>query len=192
MLRIGITGGIGSGKTIVSRIFVSLGIPVFYADAEAQRLMHEDEDLRKLIIKGFGSDAYINDKLNRHYLSSIVFNNKEKLLQLNTIVHPATKRASEKWMKEQSSPYALREAALLFESGAVEGLDTVIGVYAPQALRIQRAMKRSNLTRDEVLARINKQIKEEIKMRLCDHVIINDEQHAVLPQVLKLHHKFIA
>lgn len=189
MLKVGITGGIGSGKTIVSKIFASMGIAVFYADSEAQKLMNEDSVLRNQIIAEFGDQSYIDDKLNRQYLSSIVFNDKEKLQKLNSFVHPATKRSSEAWIAKQSSPYILREAALLFESGAVAGLDKVIGVYAPQALRIQRTMKRNNLSRDEVLARINKQIKEEIKMRLCDYVIINDGQQAVLPQVIQLHNK---
>ena len=192
MLRIGITGGIGSGKSTVSRIFEVLGIPVYYADDAAKRLMQEDPELREELIREFGPETYTNGQLNRPWLASIVFNNKEKLELLNSLVHPATIRDGERWAIQQSAPYSLKEAALMFESGSQQYLDYVIGVSAPTALRIQRAMRRDNITREEVLARMNKQIQENIKMRLVDYVIINDEQQALIPQVISLHEKFIA
>ena len=189
MLRVGLTGGIGSGKSTVAKIFEVLGIPVYYADAAAKRLMNEDDELKKNIIAHFGRESYENDQLNRSYISSLVFNNKEKLELLNSLTHPATIRDANKWMQRQTSPYTIKEAALIFESGSAEHLDHVIGVYTPAPLRIQRIMQRDNTTREEVLQRMSRQIDEDIKMRLCDSIIINDEQQLLIPQVLELHEK---
>ena len=191
MLRIGITGGIGSGKSTVARIFGVLGIPVYYADGAAKRLMNEDPGLIEQIIHHFGSSAYENGKLNRSYISSLVFNDKEKLDLLNSIVHPATIRDSDNWMKHQNSPDVLKEAALIFESGSQQGLDYVIGVSAPAPLRIHRAMKRDGISRAEVTAKMTRQIQETIKMRLCNFIIINDEQSMLIPQVITLHNKLL-
>lgn len=191
-LRIGITGGIGSGKTTVARVFEVLGIPVYYADDAAKRIMNEDEALKQEIIKNFGEQSYINGKLNREYLGSIVFKDKKKLAVLNALVHPATIRNSNAWMKCQTTPYAIREAALIFESGVQAQLDYVIGVSAPVELRIRRAMHRDNITREQVMERMDRQINETIKMRLCDFVIVNDEKKPVIPQVLKLHEQLLS
>lgn len=192
ILKIGITGGIGSGKTTVAKVFEVLGIPIYYADDEAKRMMNEDESLKQQLLQLFGKKTYVDGKLNRQYLSSMVFNSDEKLALLNSIVHPATIRDAERWMQQQKTPYAIKEAALIFESGAQKQLDYVIGVYAPAPLRIQRAMKRNHATREEVKARMDKQIEEEIKMRLCDYVITNDEQELVIPQVIKIHKALMA
>ena len=186
MLRIGLTGGIGSGKSTVAKIFETLGIPVYYADDASKRLMNENEELKNSIQQHFGQEAYTDGKLNRKHLSSLVFNNPEKLALLNSIVHPATIKDAEKWMQKQTAPYAIKEAALIFESGSQEHLDKVIGVYAPAAIRIQRVMQRDNASREEAISRMNKQINEEIKMRLCDYVVTNDEQQLLIPQVLQL------
>ena len=193
MLRVGLTGGIGSGKSTVAGIFEVIGIPVTYADAEARRLMNENRPLRDAIRHHFGEDAYPNDMLDRKYLAAQVFNDPARLRLLNSLVHPVTLREGRRWMQEQSGrhPYAIREAALLFESAAAGELDFIIGVYAPAALRIHRAMQRDNVTREEVIRRMNNQIDEEIKMRLCDAVIHNDETHAVIPQVLALHQQLL-
>jgi dephospho-CoA kinase len=191
MLKVGITGGIGSGKSTVARIFEVLGIPVYYADDAAKRIMNEDPELRQSIIDTFGEATYTNGVLNRSVLSSLVFNNPEKLEQLNAIVHPATIRNGERWMKAQTTTYAIKEAAIFFESGSAANLDYIIGVYAPTALRIHRAMQRDKITREAVLARMSRQIDENIKMRLCNYVIINDEQQPVLPQVLSLHKELL-
>ncbi|MEO6254055.1 MAG: dephospho-CoA kinase [Ferruginibacter sp.] len=192
MLKIGLTGGIGSGKTTVAKAFEVLGIPVYYADDAAKRLMSEDEELKEKIKLQFGQDAYKTGKLDRKYLSGIVFNNPEKLNQINALVHPATLRDAESWMQKQTSPYAIKEAALIFESGAHEFLDHVIGVTAPAPLRILRTMQRDGISREEVMARMDKQMDEIIKMKLCDFVIKNDEQEMLLPQILELHNKLLS
>jgi dephospho-CoA kinase len=188
MLKVGITGGIGSGKSTVCKVFELLGIPVYYADTAAKEIMHTDGELKLSIQKHFGKDIYgPDDKLDRAALGKIVFNDKERLALLNSLVHPATIKHSEEWSKRQTAPYTIKEAALMFESESFHHLDRIIGVFAPQPLRIQRVMKRDNVTREEVLARINKQIDENIKMRLCDYVIHNDDQQLVIPQVLSIH-----
>ncbi|MGC4103324.1 dephospho-CoA kinase [Ferruginibacter sp.] len=187
MIKVGITGGIGSGKSTVAKVFEVLGIPVYYADDAGKRLMNEDAALIQKIKDEFGEAAYKNGQLDRKYLAGIVFNSPEKLTTLNAIVHPATIADAERWMHQQSTHYALKEAAIIFESGAQQQLDYVIGVYAPAPLRIQRAMHRDNITRDEVVQRMNKQMDESIKMRLCDFVIKNDEQELLIPQVQQLH-----
>lgn len=192
MLKVGITGGIGSGKSTVAKIFEVLGIPVYYADIAAKQLMHEDEALKQLLREHFGEAIYKDGKLDRSLLSSLVFNNKEKLELLNSLIHPATINAGLRWMEAQTTPYAIKEAALIFESGSQEHLDFVIGVYAPVALRIQRVMERDKITREEVQRRMQYQINEEMKMKLCNAVIVNDEQEMVIPQVLELHKKLLA
>ena len=192
IIKVGITGGIGSGKSTVAKVFEVLGIPVYYADDAAKRLMNEDENLIAQIKKEFGDEAYVNGKLNRKYLSHLVFKNDEQLALLNSIVHPATLRDSDKWMQQQTTPYAIKEAALIFESGASRQLDYVIGVYAPTPLRMERILKRDNASREEVKARMEKQMNDEQKMELCDYIITNDEQELVVPQVIKIHEGFLA
>lgn len=191
MLKIGITGGIGSGKSTVTKIFEVLDIPVYNADDAAKRLMNENEALKTAIKQIFGDAAYTNELLNRKYIADIVFTNPRKLEALNAVVHPVTLLDAELWMQKQHSPYAIKEAALIFESGAQEQLDYVIGVYAPAPLRIQRTMQRDGVTREAVQARMNKQINETIKMRLCDFIITNDNQQLLIPQVIELHQKLL-
>lgn len=190
-LKVGITGGIGSGKSTVAKIFELLNVPVYYADAASKRLYHTDKELMANLKKHFGEDIYTAEQLNRSKLAAIVFNDKAKLERLNSLVHPPTIRDAEEWIKKQTAPYVIKEAALLFESGSVAGLDYVIGVYAPVHIRIKRTMDRDGITRDEVISRMNKQIDEDIKMKLCDFVINNNEQELVIPQVLSLHQKFL-
>lgn len=192
MLKIGITGGIGSGKSTVAEMFAVLGIPIYQADTAARRLMNTDPELKADIRKHFGDAAYTAEgQLNRKYLGNIVFNNPDKLALLNELTHPATIRDSEEWAASQTAPYIIKEAAILFESGSNHYLDAVIGVSAPKALRIQRVMERDHITQNEVLARMRRQIDEDIKMRLSDHVIFNDEQQLIIPQVLALHEKLL-
>ena len=191
MLKIGLTGGIGSGKTTVSQIFKILGVPVFDADTAAKEAMKNNPALKEKLIATFGAAVYVEHKLNRKYLANIVFNDSHQLDLLNALVHPITIAAAADWFETQNSPYVIKEAALIFEAGAGLGLDYVIGVFAPKALRIERVMDRDHLSKEEVLSRINRQIDDEIKMKLCDFVIQNDNQVLLTKQVLELHEKFL-
>ena len=189
MLKIGLTGGIGSGKSTVAAIFEVLGIPVYDADTAAKRLMNEDEALKAAITASFGEASYINGQLDRNYLSATVFSDPGKLALLNDIVHPATIADARRWFRQQSAPYAIKEAALIFESQSHVQLDFVIGVYAPPELRILRAMERDQSTREQVEARMHKQMDEAEKLMRCDFVIHNDEKQLLIPQVIALHDK---
>lgn len=191
MLKIGITGGIGSGKSIVSNIFKVLGIAVFDADFAAKQIMNENKIVQQHLIDAFGESVFLNNELNKKYLANIVFNDAYQLEKLNAIVHPATIEAGNQWVKQQKSIYILKEAALLFESGSAADLDYIIGVYAPKIVRIKRVMQRDNVNEQAVINRMNKQIDESLKMKLCDFVIINDEQQLLIPQVLALHKIFV-
>ena len=191
MLKVGLTGGIGAGKSTVARIFEVLGIPVYHADKEAKRLMQTNPSLIEKIKIAFSEKAYVEGILDRKFLSSLVFNDKHKLELLNSIVHPFTIQDSMEWMKKQTSPYAVKEAALIFESGSQGEFDTIIGVFAPPAMRIHRTIQRDQVERDKVLNRIEKQLDENIKMKLCDHVLINNEQKLLVPQVIDLHEKLM-
>lgn len=190
-LRIGLTGGIGSGKSTVSGIFKVLGIPVFDADTAAKEVMQTNPALRQAIIDTFGEAVYTDGQLNRKQLAALVFSDPFQLETLNALVHPYTIAAAEEWAALQTTPYTVKEAALFFEAGSAIGFDYMIGVFAPQHLRIKRVMDRDQVSREEVLSRMKRQIQEEIKMRLCDFVVLNDDQHLLIPQVLKLHEQFL-
>ena len=193
MLKVGITGGIGSGKTTVCRVFEVLGIPVFYADDAAKSIMHTDALLREDIIEGFGKDSYtVNGDLDRAYIAAIVFSNKEQLDKLNALVHPAVFRAFESWVAEQKDvPYVLKEAALLFESDAYKMCDQSILVKSPEALKFERIMVRDQITLEEVRLRMDRQFSDEKKEKMADHLITNNEQLLLIPQILALHRHFI-
>lgn len=193
-LKIGITGGIGSGKSTVAAIFEVLGIPVYYADHRAKWLMVNHPALVASIKKVFGDDAYLVDgQLNRAHIAKIAFNNPEKLQKLNALVHPAVKIDYEQWhAQQQNVPYTLKEAALLFESGSANELDAIIEVFAAQKIRIDRVRKRDGLTRKQVLSRIKNQMPEREKRKLADFVILNDGKKGLINQVLALHHQLKA
>lgn len=191
MLKVGITGGIGSGKTTVCQVFETLGIPVFYADAAAKYLMNNDPLLIKKITELFGESAYIDQQLDRSYISSKAFTNPELLKQLNAVVHPATINYGDKWMKERTTPYVLKEAAIFFESGTYKQMDLIIGVYANKETRLQRVMQRSDMTKEEVEERMAQQMNEEEKMKRCDYVINNNDHDTIIPQVLQLHEELL-
>ncbi|HUX84122.1 MAG TPA: dephospho-CoA kinase [Chitinophagaceae bacterium] len=192
MLKVGITGGIGSGKSTVCRIFSILGVPVYHADARARFLMQSDPGLKESLLSRFGKETYKEEILDRDYLASRVFGNPGALSDLNALVHPAVIRDAQAWFDSQNTTYVIKEAALLFESGAFHLLDLVIGVSAPQPLRVLRAMKRDGKTREEILRRMKAQIPEEMKMLLCQEVLFNDERQLLIPQVLRLHQKFLS
>ncbi len=192
MLKVGITGGIGSGKSIVCQVFEMLGIPIFNADAAAKFLMETDNSLVANLKMAFGEAIYDkNGKLDRAALSAKVFNDAAQLNLLNALVHPATILFAAQWMEQQTSPYALKEAALLFESNSYQDLDFIIGVTAPQEIRVQRAMLRDGVAASKILERIAMQMNEEEKMQRCDFVIQNDNKKAILPQVLAIHEKLL-
>ncbi|MDI9319026.1 MAG: dephospho-CoA kinase [Phycisphaerales bacterium] len=187
MLKVGITGGIGSGKSTVCQVFETLGIPVLYADGIAKMLMEQDPQLRAQIIALLGADAYKGNKLNRAYISQIVFADSERLHQLNALTHPPVIAYGEAWLQQQKSAYALKEAALFFESGSDKNVDLMIGVSAPLHLRIQRSMQREDISEQAVQERIAKQMEEPEKMSRCDYLIYNDDAHSIIEQVLELH-----
>jgi len=185
--KVGLTGGMGSGKSIIAKIFETIGIPVFNADTIAKKLMEEDPELKQKITQLFGADTYLDGKLDRAFLAGIVFNDKEKLALLNNVVHPATLAAASDWMNQQTAPYMVKEAALIFEAGAEKHLDLVIGVSAPKDMRIKRVMERDGIGKEQAEARMQNQMDDTEKMSLCDYVIINDEKHLIIPQVLRIH-----
>lgn len=194
MLKIGITGGIGSGKTTVCKVFELLGIPVFYADAAAKEVMHTDDELRKGIISAFGVESFSKaGLLNRKYIADIVFHDKKALETLNALVHPAVFRAFDTWLLSQvDAPYVLKEAALLFESGSYKMCTHSILVKAPEALKISRVMQRDRITEKEVRLRMLRQFSDAEKEQLADFTILNDENTLLIPQVLKLHEHFLS
>ena len=190
MKKIGITGGIGSGKTYVSEVFSSLGIPVFNADVESKRLMSSSDKLISLVKDSFGNDIYTNGVLDKKKLASIVFSDKEKLENLNNIIHPIVKQEFIDWCKQQNSSYVIKEAAILFESNSDKGLDAVICVSAPLNIRIDRAVKRDGSSEKEIKNRIENQISQEEKENLSDYIIVNDGVQSLLPQILEIHQLF--
>ena len=183
---IGLTGGIGSGKSVVAKVFATLGIPVFNADEAAKRIMQTSPEIKAKLIQQFGKDIYNESGLDKEKLSGIVFNDPFQLQLLNAIIHPVTIQAAKDWAAKQTSPYVIKEAALIFESGAADGLYKVIGVTAPLSLRTHRVMQRDGISKDQVDARMRNQISDTIKMRLCDYVIENNNQQMVIPQVLEI------
>ena len=203
---IGLTGGIGSGKSTIAKVFANLGVPIFDADAAAKNIMNTSEVIKEKLMAAFGEQIYAYDNefgkkadvklkeavLDRVYLSKLVFSDPYKLELLNSIVHPITIQAALDWAASQTAPYVIKEAALFFESGSIAGVQKMIGVTAPKALRIHRVMKRDHCTKEEVEKRMIHQIDEALKMKLCDWVIVNDNQHLVLPQVIALHEKIMA
>lgn len=187
MLSVGITGGIGSGKSTVAKIFSVLGVPVFNADEAARWLMEHDSNLVNAIKNLFGNDVYTNGVLQRKLLAEIVFNNNQKLAELNAATHPATIKYFLKWKEQQQAPYILKEAAILFESGANRGLNKVINVTAPESLRISRVKERDGLSETQIKQRMDKQLTDTERNARSDFEIINDEQFELIPQVIQIH-----
>jgi len=193
-LQIGITGGIGAGKSLVCRIFQSLGVPIYDADSHAKNLMTIDGILVDQIKKEFGTLSY-DEKggLSRKYLSATVFNDETKLSKLNSLVHPRVALDYDRWLAEhEASPYVIKEAALLFESGSSALLDKIVVVTAPEKMRVQRVLKRDpQRTEQDVMNIIRNQMTEEEKLKRADAVIQNNETELVVPQVLKLHRQWV-
>ena len=191
MIKVGITGGIGSGKTTVCEVFERLGVPVYYADKQAKYLMETDKKLREAIRQLFGDEAFdAENNLNRAFIAGIVFKDEAKLLALNALVHPAVKADYDSWnaiLARKEYPYNLKEAALLVESGSYKDLDKLIVVSAPLEDRIKRVMARDNITAEQVKTRIDAQLPESEKVKLADYVIDNNLIMELVPQVGKVH-----
>jgi dephospho-CoA kinase len=192
MLKIGITGGIGSGKTTVCRIFELLGISIYYADEASKKLLVTDPEIKKEIVAVFGEEVLDDQQfISRKKVAARVFGNESELKKLNAIMHPAVALHFESWLKDQAGkPYILKEAAILFESGAYKQMDKIITVSAPEELRIARVLNRDVVTKEEVQRRISAQLSEEERIKRSDYVIVNDEEQLVIPQVMKLHQLF--
>lgn len=192
LFRVGITGGIGSGKTTVCHLFEALGIPVYYADDRAKWLLGHDEALIKAVKDILGEEAYVNGQYNRAYVAEVVFRNPELLAQLNAISHPAVEADSRKWHESYTNvPYTLKEAALMIESGSHQYLDYLIVVTAPEALRVERVMHRDGVGAAAVQSRIARQMAEPEKIKLADWVIVNDGKQALIPQVWEIHQQLM-
>ncbi len=190
MIKVGITGGIGSGKTTVCKLFELLGIAVYYSDDEAKKILNHDPTVKSELLNLFGTTILNEfDQIDRKKIAAIVFSDTTKLVKLNAIVHPAVATHFEDWCKKQSSSYILKEAAILFESGANKQVDKTIVVTAPVELKLLRVMARDKTTEAEVLKRMANQLPDEEKIKLSDFVINNDEQNLLIPQVLLVHNQ---
>ena len=187
MIKVGLTGGIGSGKTTVAKYFSELGIPIYYADLEARRLMKSSSLIKRKLIKEFGNDAYKDGELNTSFLASIVFKDKSKLAQINSIIHPEVAKDFLSWIKKQNAPYVIEESAILFENNLIDHFDYIITVTAPADVRINRIIKRDSTSKKEVLLRMNNQWDDKKKIELSDYIIHNIELSDTKKQVKELH-----
>lgn len=187
MLRVGLTGGIGSGKTMGARVFRALEVPVFEADAEGRRLLNEDAAVREAVVARFGPGLVRDGGIDRAALASIVFNAPEALRDLNGIIHPAVRESFRRWTDRQQAPYVMMEAAILVESGGYKAMDRIVVVTAPEELRIRRVMLRDGVDEQAVRARMANQGSEAERLVVAGHVIHNDDTQLVIPQVLAVH-----
>ncbi|MBL7969003.1 MAG: dephospho-CoA kinase [Prolixibacteraceae bacterium] len=193
MIKVGITGGIGSGKSTVCKVFSVLGVPVFYADSTAKQLMNSDPLLRDQLIHLFGAAVYLPDQtIDRKYLAGIVFSNTSLLEKLNHIVHPAVRKAFDDWCLNQNAPYIIHEAAILFESGFYKMMDKTIMVYTDEHERIERVVKRDKIPVEMVIQRMKNQWKDEEKIKLADYVIGNNDRELIIPQIVEIDKKLRA
>lgn len=192
-MKIGVTGGIGSGKSTVCQIFEHLNVPVYDADKRAKALMQDNPELKKQIRKTFGWDTYDEkDQLNRSYLAKVVFNDSKKLNTLNSLVHPAVFEDYREWVaKQHDYPYSIKEAALMFETDSYKELDKIIVVTAPIDTRLERVVQRDNVKNDDVLKRMENQMSDRERIAKADFIIKNDGKSSLINQVLQLHHHFL-
>ncbi|HET6227058.1 MAG TPA: dephospho-CoA kinase [Bacteroidia bacterium] len=193
MLKIGITGGIGSGKTTICKVFEVLGVPVYYADDASRQLLENDKDVQHKVIAAFGEHVLDETgRIARKKVAAVVFGNEEQLKKLNGIIHPAVALHFESWLKQhQQYFYILKEAAIMFESGAYLQLDKIITITAPEQLRIARVMKRDGTSKQEIERRMKAQLPEEERIKRSQFVIVNDEQELVIPQIMEVHRRLL-
>ncbi|GAA3589095.1 dephospho-CoA kinase [Flavivirga amylovorans] len=191
MIIVGLTGGIGSGKTTVAKEFEALGVPVYIADAEAKNLMNKSKIIKRKLIQLFGDNAYINNKLNKQFIADIIFNNKDYLQKMNTIIHPRVAKHFEKWMLKQDASYVIKEVAILFENGGHKACDYIITVTAPKDLRIKRLLIRDNTTKDKIEAIMNNQWTDEEKIKYSQYIIENSDLEIAKNQVVDIHNDIL-
>ena len=190
-LRLGVTGGIGCGKTTVCRVFSVLGIPVFSADDEAKRIQDSDPDIQIKLNTVAGKDLYSSGKLDRKELASLIFSNKDLLFEVNSIIHPAVFKSFTKWVARQDAPYSIMEAAILFESGAYRLMDRIVTVVTPLEERIERIVNGNMLTKEQIIARIRNQTDDEYRISKSDYVIYNSENDMIIPAILGIHREML-
>lgn len=192
MIVVGLTGGIGSGKTTVAKAFEKLGIPIYIADTEAKILMNSSETIKRKLKRLFGESAYIDNQLNRAFIADKIFNNKELLDEMNAIVHPQVGNHFEQWLKNQKSPYVIKEVAIIFEHQQQSNYDMIITVIADEEKRLERVLERDKSTPEKVLAIMNNQMPDIEKVKLSDFVILNNEIKTLEDQVNKIHTSIIS
>jgi dephospho-CoA kinase len=190
-LRLGVTGGIGCGKTTVCRVFSVLGIPVFSADDEAKRIQDSDTDIQIKLNTIAGKDLYSSGKLDRKELAALIFNNKDLLFEVNSIIHPAVFKYFIKWVARQDAPYSIMEAAILFESGAYRLMDRIVTVVAPLEERIERIINGNLLTKEQITDRIRNQTDDQSRITKSDYVIYNSENDMIIPAILGIHREML-
>ncbi|MDR0296209.1 MAG: dephospho-CoA kinase [Prevotellaceae bacterium] len=191
MFRVGLSGGIGSGKTTVSKVFQTLGIPVFYADDTVKKLYDTDKRLQEAMLNLFGPTIYDKGQLQPKILAALIFNNDRLLRQVNELTHTLLSKAFTEWMQEQKAPYVLHEAAILFECGMAGEMDINISISAPESIRIARVIQRDGSSEEQIRQRISKQWSDEERNAKADYIIINDNKEALLPQITAIHKKII-
>jgi len=191
ILKLGVTGGIGSGKTTICKVFAVLGIPVFSADDEAKRIQDNDRDLQIKINSIAGKDLFPGGKLDRPEMAKLIFSNKDLLEKVNSIVHPAVFRSYNEWVKKQDSPYCIMEAAILFESGAFRLMDRIVTVITPMEERIERLVRGNKLSKEQIVERINNQIDDESRVKRSDFVISNSENDMIVPAIIEIHEEML-
>jgi len=188
MIKVGITGGIGSGKSIVCKVFMHLGVPVFHSDKYAREIINNNEEVKDSILKTFGRSIFNKNIINRTALANIVFSDPKSLKALNTLIHPVVSKEFENWLQDkQKYKYILKEAAILIESGSYKSLNKVICITCPEEERIRRVVKRDNISRENVVKRINMQMSDKEKSKLSDFIINNDGGTTILPQIINIH-----
>lgn len=188
---VGLTGGIGSGKTTVAKMFEALGIPVFYSDKEAKVLMNTSEEIKEQLISLLGQESYSEEGLNRAFVAAKIFNNSALLEAVNAIVHPAVAKHFYHWEQEQQAPYVIQESAIIFENQMEERYAKIIVVTAPEEAKVERVMRRDHVEKEKVEERMKNQLKDEEKLKRADYVIFNDLLEETKNQVLDVHHHLL-
>ena len=191
MITVGLTGGIGSGKSLISEIFKRLGIPVFHADDEAKIILNSDEIVVDQIKKEFGENIYTSQGVDRKQLADIIFNDQTALSKVNAIIHPRVRQYFIEWKGKQNTKYVIEEAAILFESNAYKELDITINVHADELVRIKRVVERDKTSDEAVKSRMNNQLSDQERIKLADYTIYNNGKQMLLPQVLDIHNKIL-